>query len=504
MAARIEGSVLSRLKTIFLFYAVFSVAVGVVATVGAPYGSRGVRVGVAVGLAGLTVHWLVGWSRDRFPGRVEPLEWVVLAAPGLVVESPAENAGYFGALLFRSYYGTRRQFWCRLVLVQLVPLVRVVGPRPITPGEFVAVVSFGLLVPPMVRFLRGIGERNGRLIARERTQLAGAERLSVAADRPAVYDVAVATAAELTGAPAPDRVLLLTPPWGGRPAEGKAPPGSGPPAEGKAPPGSGPPAEGIPPDLLVRLTGPLVDHLDAADHARLRDAVGLPPAPGGLLLVPITAAGRHLGAFGVSGEPHPPADATSSLVAWGARVAEALRRVDLHAELTFRAYHDPLTTLANRALLESRLEQALGERRSAGQVALLLLDLDGFKQVNDVHGHPAGDELLRAIAARLRGCVRGTDTVARLGGDEFAILLSGVDDPELVATTADRVVAAIREPIDVEGRTVAVGVSVGVAVAEPGATAGVRELIRAGDQAMYRRKATRAGGWERYEAGLRR
>ncbi len=481
-----EGSVLSRLRTIFLFYALFTAAVGTAATLGAPHGSRGLRVGIAIALVALMAHWLVGWSRDRFPAGLEPLEWVVLAAPGLVVESVAENGGYFGALLFRSYYGTRRQFWCRLALVQIVPATRlVVGmveQRPITPTEYVAVVLFGLLVPPMAWFLRGIGEQNGRLIARERAQLAGAERLSAATDRRTVYEVATATATDLTGGDA--RVLLALHDAAGplRIVE----------TGGRVT---------APPDLVARVGGPHVDYLGPADHARLRAASGLPPVPGGLLVVPITAAGRHLGLLGVSGRVKPP---TTSLVAWGSRVAEALRRVDLNAELTFRAYHDPLTTLANRALLESRLEQALGERRTAGQVALLLLDLDGFKQVNDVHGHPAGDELLRAIAGRLQRCVRETDTVARLGGDEFAILLSGVDDPELVSTTADRVVAAVREPIEVEGRTVTVGVSVGVAVAEPGGTAGVRELIRAGDQAMYRRKATRAGGWERYEAGLRR
>ncbi|TQS44875.1 GGDEF domain-containing protein [Cryptosporangium phraense] len=258
------------------------------------------------------------------------------------------------------------------------------------------------------------------------------------------------------------------------------------------------------------MTGPHPDYLSREDYARLQESTGVPPAAGGLLVAPIAAAGRAYGVLSVAADDRLAADARLSLANWGVRVAEALQRLELTAELTFRAYHDPLTGLANRALLESRLEDALtridtspGAGRAParpGSVALLLLDLDGFKQVNDVHGHPAGDELLRRIAERLRACVRDTDTVARLGGDEFAILLTGVDDQGLVEATADRVVAAIREPIDVESARVSVGVSVGVAVAEPGGPVGVRELVRAGDQAMYHRKSLRTGGWTRYQA----
>ncbi|MFG1922382.1 diguanylate cyclase domain-containing protein [Cryptosporangium sp. NPDC048952] len=492
---------LARLRTIFLLYALFTASVGIASTLNAPYGSYTSRVAAALAVVVLMAYWLIGWSRQQFPAWLEPVEWMLVAAPCLVVDAVSDNGGYFGALLFRSYYGTRRQFWIRLALVQIVPATRlvvgVVEDRPMPPPQYVAVVLFGLLVPPLVRALRGVAEQNSRLIARERTHLTGSEQLAAAADHQALYDAAVAVAVDLTAAPRTAGVLLaLSDAEPGTPGSLRFAAERGMP-DGLV--GAAVALDRVPPEIVARMTGSHPDYLTPDDYARLRDATGLPPSPGGLLVVPISAGGRYRGAFGISGAGRLPVDTQTSLATWGMRVAEALHRIDLTAELTFRAYHDPLTTLANRALLESRLEHALGDRRAAGQVALLLLDLDGFKQVNDVHGHPAGDELLRTIAGRLQRCVRETDTVARIGGDEFAILLNGVDAPELVAATADRVVDTIREPIQVEGRTVTVGVSVGVAVAQPGGPVGVRELIRAGDQAMYRRKATRAGGWERYE-----
>ena len=156
--------------------------------------------------------------------------------------------------------------------------------------------------------------------------------------------------------------------------------------------------------------------------------------------------------------------------------------------LAHQAYHDGLTGLANRSLLHSRLQQAVARaRRQGAGVALLYLDLDGFKPVNDSQGHEVGDALLVSVGERLRTSVRLEDTVARIGGDEFAILMEDVDDPADARQAAERVVAEIARPFEVLERTVGVGVSVGVAFSAAGADDG-ESMLRDADLAMYRAK----------------
>jgi diguanylate cyclase (GGDEF)-like protein len=154
-----------------------------------------------------------------------------------------------------------------------------------------------------------------------------------------------------------------------------------------------------------------------------------------------------------------------------------------------QALHDTLTGLANRALLEDRLGQALHRhRRSGEQVALLMLDLDHFKQVNDTLGHPAGDELVRQVGTRLRALLRDTDTVARIGGDEFAIVQARPKGETDVRRLCERIIETIREPFQLGEREARVGVSIGAVFAsEEAATA--TELLRHADITMYRAKS---------------
>jgi diguanylate cyclase (GGDEF)-like protein len=152
-------------------------------------------------------------------------------------------------------------------------------------------------------------------------------------------------------------------------------------------------------------------------------------------------------------------------------------------ELRHRADHDVLTGLPNRARLLAAIEAAVP---SPGGGGLLILDLDGFKQVNDTLGHHAGDELLREVARRLRREVRAEDLAARLGGDEFAVLLSGTTREEALEL-ADRLRAAIGEPVVVEGVRTRVGVSIGTAALADHAQ-DVTGLLRAADAAMYASK----------------
>jgi diguanylate cyclase (GGDEF)-like protein len=158
-------------------------------------------------------------------------------------------------------------------------------------------------------------------------------------------------------------------------------------------------------------------------------------------------------------------------------------------ELAHQAFHDSLTGLANRALFADRAEQALRRAaRTAEDPAVLYLDLDGFKKINDSLGHLVGDAVLNEIAARLAGSVRDGDTVGRLGGDEYAILIEGADTTNGIAlATADRILNVMRHPVEAGGHQVLLSASVGICVAEGGTS--VTDLLRNADLAMYRAKA---------------
>ena len=158
------------------------------------------------------------------------------------------------------------------------------------------------------------------------------------------------------------------------------------------------------------------------------------------------------------------------------------------SELTQIANNDELTGLPNRRLLEDRMAQAI---KTAGRtrqiVAVLFLDLDYFKIVNDTYGHPVGDQLLKLVATRLKGLVRAEDTVARIGGDEFVILLSNLASELQAVTMAGKVVKALTEPFQLSGKSLSIGVSVGVAL-YPEHDTNEKNLIRHADNAMYAAK----------------
>lgn len=171
-----------------------------------------------------------------------------------------------------------------------------------------------------------------------------------------------------------------------------------------------------------------------------------------------------------------------------AQVATAIERQQLHARLKRMAQYDQLTQLPNRELLRDRLRAALADARTGhGRMALLYVDLDRFKQVNDTHGHAVGDMLLQTVANRLKGCVRETDTVARIGGDEFVVLLHSVHaagDPDSVAGKIRQVLA---QPMRLDGHDLRIESSIGVArFPEHGEEE--QQLFRHADQAMYAAK----------------
>jgi len=170
-------------------------------------------------------------------------------------------------------------------------------------------------------------------------------------------------------------------------------------------------------------------------------------------------------------------------------VADETARCRAEAELTRLAVTDALTGLPNGAALHDRLGQALARRRRQQNVlAVLFLDLDGFKTVNDRFGHAAGDQVLREVAARLAAALRPGDTVSRLGGDEFVVVCDELPDPSEADEIANRLHAALAPTFTVHGEQVRLRASVGVAVAATDQPVDPRELLHAADQAMYRAK----------------
>jgi diguanylate cyclase (GGDEF)-like protein len=174
-------------------------------------------------------------------------------------------------------------------------------------------------------------------------------------------------------------------------------------------------------------------------------------------------------------------------VAWHTR--DVTDRRALEEQLTRQAFEDPLTGLANRALFRDRLGHALSRlSRSTRSIAVLMLDLDGFKAINDSMGHDAGDEALKEIAARISGAARPGDTVGRLGGDEFTILLEELDDPTFADEVADRILELVRQPLFIQNVNLRVSASIGIVVSGTHEMT-PEELMRDADIAMYRAKA---------------
>jgi diguanylate cyclase (GGDEF)-like protein/PAS domain S-box-containing protein len=220
--------------------------------------------------------------------------------------------------------------------------------------------------------------------------------------------------------------------------------------------------------------------------------------------VTIEGSGGPFGVLAVGGlEPRPfSATDLDFLQALANVLADAIERQSIEERIRHQALHDPLTGLPNRVLFADRLGHALSRlERSGSCAAVLFLDLDHFKQVNDTLGHQAGDELLSAIAVRLRQTVRTSDTVARFGGDEFGILLEDFVDERHPTEMAERIAAAFARPLVLEGSEHFVATSIGIAIARGGEQP--EELIGDADCAMYRAKERGTAGYEVFDQAMR-
>jgi diguanylate cyclase (GGDEF)-like protein len=183
---------------------------------------------------------------------------------------------------------------------------------------------------------------------------------------------------------------------------------------------------------------------------------------------------------------------------WISTHEDITARREAEAQIAHMAHHDALTGLPNRVLLRERLDEALARAQRGQRIAVLYLDLDHFKSINDTLGHGIGDELLKAVASRLRACLRDTDTIARLGGDEFAIIQTEIASPSDVASLAARVRDALTTPYDLDGHQVPADVSIGISLA-PEDTLDPAQLLKNADMALYRSKADGRGTYRFFE-----
>lgn len=182
------------------------------------------------------------------------------------------------------------------------------------------------------------------------------------------------------------------------------------------------------------------------------------------------------------------------------RQAEQERMI-AQEKIVHMARHDGLTDLPNRLLFTECLQRALADNRAPYQTAVLFLDLDNFKEVNDTLGHAEGDALLQIVAKRLMNNIRGSDTVARFGGDEFAIVQPNIRRPSDAADLAGRIIRDLARPFDLDGKLVFIGVSIGIALA-PSDARQPDQLLRAADTALYRAKGEGRGAYRLFEAGM--
>jgi diguanylate cyclase (GGDEF)-like protein len=187
---------------------------------------------------------------------------------------------------------------------------------------------------------------------------------------------------------------------------------------------------------------------------------------------------------------------------WVATFEDITEWQKVQAQISHMARHDSLTNLPNRTLFREQLQEALHRAKRNDRIAVLCLDLDHFKSINDSLGHPIGDDLLKQVALRLASCVRENDTVARLGGDEFAVVQLGDESlASPAATLAGRLVEAIGAPYDVQGHQIVIGLSVGISVT-PDDGSDPDQLLKNADMALYRAKADGRGTFRFFEAGM--
>ncbi len=411
----------ARIRWLFLILILFHVTTAVPRILTGDGPAPLWRVAAVSAALALGSWWLHGYRRAGFPVWAAPVEGLLLGLVGFGSHNWLITLGLlFVTVAFRGLYGT----WRHALLLTASLFAGSVGAIVLTdPDQLGVFLQQAAGAPPLALFTALVAEstrRQERATARERVFARLGSTLVTTSERETVCRLSTEAARDLLGGL----------PGGWAAVTGNTPDG----------------------EVVRTVAGPAPDSLLAGDIAAVRVTVTL-------------RSDKHLyGTLMAGGDAPIPAEVLPALEALAAQTVLGLRHVDNDADLRHQAFHDSLTGLANRALLRDRLQQAVARADRDTPVALLLFELSGFKAVNDRFGHTTGDQLLVAVAQRLRDGIRGADTAARLGGDEFAVLLDGMDSPEDAGLVAGRLLAAVQEPFRVSRTELLPRAAVGVAV----------------------------------------
>ncbi|MEU4625581.1 GGDEF domain-containing protein [Actinoplanes sp. NPDC023801] len=433
----------ARIRWLFLIFILFNVVTSVPRTLEGDIAPLPWQLAAVAAALGLGWWWLRGYRRNTFPVWAAPVEGLALGLIGFGSHNWLITLGLlFSAVSFRGLYGT----WRHALLMTVSLFAGSAAAIALTePGQLGVFLQQTAGVPPLALFTAAVAEstrRQEQAAARERVFARLGSTLVTTSDPDVIGRHAAEAAEELLGGlPGGWAALTRNTPEG---------------------------------EAVSTVAGPVPAALLAGDISPVR------------VTLTLRSDKQLYGTLMAGGDVPIPADVMPSLETLAAQTVLGLRNAEHAADLRHQAFHDNLTGLANRLLLHDHLEQAVARARRGSPVALLMIDLDGFKAVNDTYGHAAGDQLLVAVAQRLRDGIRGADTAARLGGDEFAVLLDGMDSPKDAVLVAERLLTALQEPLVVSGAELAPRGSIGVAVWQDHADADA--LMRAADAAMYSAK----------------
>lgn len=480
------SGIVESTRWLFALLAVVSLVVSLPGAFSAPHGATLMIVGFGAALT-LTASWVCGYLRRGVPFGLDVLDAAALIAFGVACPDPMAVIGVvFSAVWFRALYGSTRRSLTRSFLYMsaiigtllLWPLLPEHGARP-SAASVIGVFPL-LLVTVVVasQLANGLRERDQSLRRDAALATAGSTLLGTT-DPKLIRAIGWAALTQICAASAGMRLIMVARDIDLLRVRGAS--------------GGVPAVPAAFPDRILSDRG--------ERNCRVIDKGPLDAAAGAPMEWACIGVADEADAWLLVGAPDKiPAEAFLAVSSLTNQVALALRNSEVHEELTVQASVDSLTGLANRASFTAELSTDLS-RQSPTDDALhvLFLDLDDFKNVNDVLGHSAGDELLVEVAARLRRCLRSEDLCARLGGDEFAVVLRGTTDAE-ATDVARRMVESIAEPIHLSGRTARVGISVGIAAKTPGVD--FEALIHQADVAMYAAKARGKGRSQRFHRGL--
>ena len=439
-AVRPPAGLLARLRWLFLAFVLFFALTFVPQLVLESDWPVPVRVLSALLLLALAGWWTLCYRRGVFPLAGLPFELAVFVAVVLTPADPFKSLGLlYIAVNFRSFYGSWRQvagFTALAIATFSAAVLWAPHLGLLDRSSLLPYTLPGVPVLALIAHLVSVASTEAeRAVDRERTLSAAGLAIVQAAGAAAVRAEVLAAAGRLLR-----HVPLAS----------------------------------------VRLCGPGADRSE-------------PGSAGSRAVVPLPSRAGDLGALVVTSDAPLPAEVAEALQVLAAQASLGLQGAALTADLTYRASHDPLTDLANRAAVGAHLDAVIARRGDAGSDgwAVVLLDLDGFKAVNDDLGHAAGDRVLEVAARRLCAGVRDGDLVGRLGGDEFVVVLTGLDGEAELRELVGRLEASLCGPVDVDGRTVTVGASVGAALVGPGTAVTGDDLLARADAAMYRVKRGR-------------